>query len=218
MLLLNRRSIEQALNNSQVRKGAIMRKAGAERREDIIEAAVAVLLEKGLAAATTRDVTSRLGVGVGLLSHYFSWSELRALAFERIVRADLQLSLDARATEPGQRVVDDLVAGAFAEEADSVWRVWIDLASEDAHLAESVGRCTDLWREGLVALLMRCNDQADWHCDDPEGAAWRLLALFDGLVGLVMTPRTKLERSDATRHLSVAIAHECRVQLGIPNQ
>jgi AcrR family transcriptional regulator len=221
MLLLNMRSIEQSLNNSQVGKGPIMRKAGAERREDITGAAVAVLRDKGLAAATTRDVTRRLGVGVGLLSHYFSWGELRALAFERIVRADLQLSLNARKNEPGQRVVDDLVAGAFAEEADSIWRVWIeasDLASEDAHLAESVGRCTDLWRQGLVALLKRGNDQADWQCDDPEGAAWRLLALFDGLVGLVMAPRTKLERSDATKHLSVAIAHECRMQLGIPNQ
>lgn len=191
-----------------------MRKAGAERREEIVEAAIAVLLHKGLAAATTRDVTGKLGVGVGLLSHYFSWGELRALAFERIVRADLQLSLDARTDEPAKRVVDDLVAGAFTEEADPIWRVWIeasDLASGDAQLAECVARCTDLWHDGLVRLLRRGSDAGDWQCADPDGAGWRLLALFDGLVGLVMTPHSKLDRVEATKHLSVAIAHECGV-------
>jgi AcrR family transcriptional regulator len=195
-------------------QGDIMRKAGGQRRDDIIKAAVAVLHEKGLAAATTRDVTSKLGVGVGLLSHYFAWGELRALAFERIVRADLLLSLGARTHEPAQRVVDDLVTGSFAEEADRIWRVWIeasDLATSDAVLAECVGRCTDLWREGLAGLLRRGNREGAWQCLDPDGAGWRLLALFDGLVGIVMTPHSKLGRSDASRHLSVAIAFECGV-------
>ena len=188
-----------------------MRKTGLERREDIISATADILLAKGLAAATTRDVTGRLGVGAGLLSHYFTWAELRALAFERIVRTDLQLSLDAQSTESAQRVRDDLISGAFGENADPVWRVWIeasDLASSDAILAESVARCTDLWRQGLARLLERGSNEGDWLCDDPDGASWRLLALFDGLVGFVMIPNSKLTRGSATKHLAVAMAHE----------
>lgn len=192
-----------------------MRKVGTERREEMIGAAVAVLLEKGLAMATTRDVTGKLGVGAGLLSHYFSWGELRALAFERVVRTDLQLSLDARTAEPPRQVVDALVDGAFAESADPIWRVWIeasDLATGDAVLADCVARCTVLWRQGLARLLRRGVDEGDWSCEDPEGASWRLLALFDGLVGFVMTPGSKLERAAATAHLAVAIRHECRAK------
>jgi AcrR family transcriptional regulator len=188
-----------------------MRKTGRERREDIIGATTDVLLAKGLAAATTRDVTGRLGVGAGLLSHYFTWAELRALAFERIVRTDLQLSLDARSTEPARYVVNDIIAGAFGEDADPVWRVWIeasDLAGADPLLAECVARCTDLWRQGLARLLTRGSAEGHWLCADPEGASWRLLALFDGLVGLVMIPDGKLTRAMATKHLAVAVSHE----------
>jgi AcrR family transcriptional regulator len=188
-----------------------MRKTGPERREDIIGATTDVLLVKGLVAATTRDVTARLGVGVGLLSHYFTWAELRALAFERIVRTDLQLSLDSRSTESARYVVDDIVAGAFGEDADPVWRVWIeasDLAGTDPLLAECVARCTDLWRQGLARLLRRGSAEGDWLCVDPDGASWRLLALFDGLVGFVMIPNGKLTRAMATEHLAVAISHE----------
>ena len=192
-----------------------MRKTGLERREDIINATADILLAKGLAAATTRDVTGKLGVGVGLLSHYFTWAELRALAFERIVRTDLQLSLDARSTESARRVVNDLIDGAFGKDADAVWRVWIeasDLASSDAILAECVSRCTDLWQQGLSRLLKRGSIEGDWRCDDYDGASWRLLALFDGLVGFVMIPNTKLTRESATDHLAVAIAHELAQQ------
>lgn len=189
------------------------RKAGPERREDIIGATVKVLLVKGLGAATTRDVTAELGVGVGLLSHYFTWTELRAVAFERIVRADLDRTLIARSSEPASLVAAELINGAFDLETDKTWRVWIeasDLASGDAELAQSVARCTELWRGSLHNLLLRGHQQRQWDCVDPDGASWRLLALFDGLIGLVITPFSQLAREAATAHLKTAFAHECR--------
>ncbi|XOT96462.1 helix-turn-helix domain-containing protein, partial [Alcaligenes pakistanensis] len=50
----------------------------------IRQAAVEILLEVGVRAATTRMVTERAGVGRGLLNHYFRWSELRAQAWGEI--------------------------------------------------------------------------------------------------------------------------------------
>ena len=50
----------------------------------IQQAAVGVLLEVGLKAATTRAVTTRAGVGRGLLNHYYRWPELRAKAWAEI--------------------------------------------------------------------------------------------------------------------------------------
>lgn len=191
----------------------MIRKTGTERREQIVEATIGVLLAKGLAAATTRDVTGTLGVGAGLLSHYFTWAELRALAFERIVRADLQRTIDVRAEEPSAQVLKNLIGGAFLEASDPVWQVWIeasDLATVDRMLADAVARCIDLWRDGLIALLERGNATGTWLCADPEGASWRLLALFDGLVGLVMAPHGRLSRGAATAHLAVAVGYECR--------
>jgi TetR/AcrR family transcriptional regulator, transcriptional repressor of bet genes len=188
------------------------RMTGPQRREDIIVATVHVLLEKGLSSATTRDVTEKLGVGAGLLSHYFSWAALRALAFERIGRGDLERSLIDRESEPAEVVMADLIEGAFRPDADPVWRVWIealDLATTDRELAEKVGLLTDQWRAALAGLLDRGRQQKHWTCDDPDGASWRILALIDGLVGMTLTREARLSRSEATRHLQVAVTREC---------
>lgn len=183
-----------------------------DRREDIIAAAMRVLLARGLAAATTRDVTADLGVGVGLLSHYFTWAALRAEAFERVVRADLDASITARDDVPAARVLRDLVTAAFDQAYDPVWRVWIeasDLASSDPELAARVRACLQRWQRGLASVLARGVAEGAWTCADPSGASWRLLALLDGLVGLTLPPSPVLTRAAAVRHLRTALAHEC---------
>ena len=188
------------------------RLSAADRREDIIQAAGRVLLARGLAAATTRDVTTELGVGVGLLSHYFTWSTLRAEAFERVVRADLEASITARHGVPARRVLSDLVRVAFDQQFDPVWRVWIeaaDLASSDEELADRVRRCLVRWQDGLASVLARGVEEEAWTCADPTGAACRLLALLDGLVGMTLPPSALLTRATAMRHLRTALGHEC---------
>jgi AcrR family transcriptional regulator len=188
------------------------RLAGADRREAILNATVDIVLGKGIVAATTRDVTARIGVGVGLLSHYFNWAELRSLAFERIVRADLEQSIMARSGEPARTVLDDLVAGSFEQQMDPVWRVWIEacnLASNDAVLAARVSACTDIWRIAIRELLERGCSEGHWSCADPDGASWRLIAMFDGLSGLVAAPNSRLSRMSATAYLAKSVADEC---------
>ena len=48
----------------------------------------------------------------------------------------------------------------------------------------------------------------DWSCADPAGAAWRLLAMHDGLVGFVPVGAPALSRRAARVHLRTAISHE----------
>lgn len=184
-----------------------------QRRETIIAATQRVVLAKGLVAATTRDVTDDLGVGVGLLSHYFGWNELRSLAFERIARADLESSIRTRSEEQPSVVLADLIAGAFDPASDPIWRVWIEateLAASDPALSTAVGLCADLWWEGVAELFARGHVQGAWSCCDSHGASWRIIALLHGLAGLTLAPGARLSRADATHHLATAIGHECQ--------
>jgi AcrR family transcriptional regulator len=191
------------------------RMPASERRELIIAAAARVLMAKGLLAATTRDVTGELGVAAGLLTHYFTWTELRSVAFERIVRADLQNSLGRHHDEPASTVMTNLIADAFAETADPIWRLWLEateIAPSDAWLTAALGTATELWRVALADLIKRgCSERA-WSCDDPGDASWRLLAVMYGLAGLSLAPDAKLPRADATRHFGIAVGHECRTR------
>ena len=188
------------------------RMVAADRREDIIEAATRVLLRKGVSAATTRDVTAEIGVGVGLLSHYFGWADLRAAAFERIVRSDLERSLIGRAHEPATAVMTDLLTQAFETQFDPIWRVWIeasDLATTDAALATCVHDCSHLWQTSLRDLWARGASDGMWTCADPDGASWRLMAIIYGLAGLALVPNAMLSRDGASAHLSVMVRNEC---------
>jgi len=187
-----------------------------QRREAIIAAAQKVLLAKGLVAATTRDVTEELGVGVGLLSHYFSWTELRALAFERIVRSDLDRSICSRREERAATVLRDVIESAFDPSSDPLWRLLLEateLASSDPSLSQIVATFTDRWWEELAGLLSRGHAERAWSCSDPTGASCRIIALLHGLSGLALVPGARLSREEATHHLKTAIGHECQVKV-----
>jgi AcrR family transcriptional regulator len=189
------------------------RLSGPDRREALIEATADLIRAQGLATTTTRDVTARLGVGAGLLNHYFSWSDLRAAAFEHVVLDDLHRTLLGRTGDPAKVVLSDLHRDAFSFGTDPVWRCWIeaaDLAAADPALAAALARCTELWRKGVFDLLQRGAAEGRWRCDDPEGASWRLIALLDGLVGLTIGPQARLARDAAASYFLTAIGYECR--------
>src|SRR5262245_61909225 len=62
-----------------------------DRREAIVDAALAVARRKGLAATTVRDVAAEMGTSSGLIHHYFdSMDDVLAAAFERVAGEDLR--------------------------------------------------------------------------------------------------------------------------------
>ncbi len=188
------------------------RKSAADRREDIIGAAAQVLLDRGLLAATTRDVAERLGMSSGLLNHYFNWSELRSLAFGRLVDADRSRALSSHNHEPADVVLAAFVQTCFAPEYDALWRLWIeamDLGRSDANLGAQLRRCDLAWHQGFADLIRRGNGERVWRCNDADGAALRLIALISGLAGLTLMPNAHVSRQDAIRHLGVAVRYEC---------
>lgn len=189
------------------------RLTGDQRRQEIFAAATEVLLEKGLIAATTRDVTLKVGVGVGLLNHYYSWFDLRAAAFEALATQDIASSFLAPDNEPAATTLERVLASAFQPSADGIWRLWIEailLAATDHAIASSAARSAALMRCELAKLLTRGNDDGSWVCADPAGAAWRITAAHDGLIAYVLGSNTGLTRADAEHHLRVVVTHECQ--------
>lgn len=185
---------------------------GADRRTLILEAAQRTILRKGLAAATTRDVTSDLGVAAGLLAHYFSWSALRAAAFSRVMGEDLERSVMGRMGEAPETVLAELVDAAFSVEADALWRLWLEAAElglSDPALADAASEGTDRWQAALSSLLARGRAAGAWACPSPDESSWRIIAILLGLAGLCLIPGSPLSRAAATHHLRIAVRQEC---------
>lgn len=71
-----------------------------ERREAIVDAALAVAVRKGLGATTVRDVSAEMGTSSGLIHHYFdSMDDVLATAFDRAAGQDLAAVEDAMENE-----------------------------------------------------------------------------------------------------------------------
>lgn len=189
-----------------------MRKSKQVRQEEMIRVTAELLLKQGFRATTTRHVTERLGVGTGLLNHYFTWTELRARAFESIATEDVTRTFANRPGAPARRVLRRFAREAFSSSAPPYWRLWIEAMEEsrnDEQLSEVLRRHATQYRDNLTAVLTQGDDAREWSCADPAGSAVRILAAHDGLLGFVLTGAPPVTRAEAARHFRAVIANEC---------
>ena len=180
------------------------------RKSLIVKATAEVLLEKGLLAARTRDVTERSGVGTGLLNHYFRWSELRALAWSNIFNG-LFGELHQGVGDP-RVTMDRFLSESFSPQADQIWQLWleaIDLARSDGPMAQALEVAHKSQTVALTKVLEAGRLCNCWNLKDPTGTAVRLIALHDGLAGLILTGLTDMDHMTAAHHLRFVFALEC---------
>ena len=170
-----------------------------ERRQAIVDAALAVAFRKGLAATTVRDVAAEMDTSSGLIHHYFaSMDDVLAAAFETAAAADLALTVAAMesATDPIGQLIAYLVSYTKVDQ-DWAFQIWLDAWSEasrrPALQRASVG-LNVAWQQLLVKTIQSGIEQGVMTCSDPEAAAWRILSLQDGLLLQVVAHGTIFDR------------------------
>lgn len=172
------------------------RMPGQERRAQIVEGAYSVILEKGLAGTATRDVTRELGVGSGLLHHYFSsWAELRAEVVKTFIAKEIAALNDALSHDAPDEVFGHFVNWMVSDPEFRFWRLWLDAIEEarrDPELADIVQDGYMQWHASIVALIDRAADKDLGNSIKPQHVAWRISALVDGLMGMLVFGRTHL--------------------------
>ena len=131
------------------------RMSPADRLDVIIDAALAVMLRKGMASTTVRDVAEEMGTSSGLIHHYVaSMDELLAAAFERAAGQDLVATRAAMAAGaagsagsagaasaewgPVQRLARFFDGYARADQ-DWAFQLWLDAWAEAARPAGGAG-------------------------------------------------------------------------------
>ncbi len=182
---------------------------GISRQERILQATIAVLLDVGLRAATTRAVTEKAGVGTGLLNHYFRWPDLRALAWGQIFEAVAQDQFPTDA-DP-QMALEQYFATSFTPDAHRFWHLWTEgasLAASDVAMKDAVETARSRLHGGLANILVSGCSAGLWHLPDPQGTALRLGALYDGLAGLLLSSASDMNAAQAEAHLRKAFHQE----------
>jgi AcrR family transcriptional regulator len=191
----------------------------AERRATIVEAALAVAQRKGLAGTTVRDVAAAMGSSSGLIHHYFaSMDDVLAAAFEKVAARELASTVEAMAAAASPAAALVAFFQAYAPvEADWAFQLWLDAWAEAARrpaVRATSARLNLAWHGHLRDTITAGVADGSFRCPDPDGAAWRIMSLIDGLALQVVAHQTTLRRSDVVTWAALAAERELGLDPG----
>jgi AcrR family transcriptional regulator len=181
----------------------VVRRKVEVRREEILDAAAAEVTRRGFARTRVADVASALGVSTALVFYHFGTKEqLFAAALEHAVNQDLERldSTVAKAKGPADAVRRILALYSPQGSAEG-WTVWVDAWAESLREPEmrATSRRLDVrWKDVLAEQIQLGVADGVFDCADPDGAAWRLSALLDGLAVQVLVHRSLTRMQLAT--------------------
>jgi len=187
------------------------------RREVIIEAALRVMIHKGMAATTVRDVAQEMGTSSGLIHHYVaSMDALLAAAFERAAGQDLEATRAAMTAGAGPVERLALFFGSYTRtDQDWAFQLWLDAWAEAGRRPDVQATSRRLnveWQQLLTETIQDGIREGVMSCADPEAAAWRILSLLDGLTLQAVAHREAIDRDSV---ITWSTGH-AETELGLP--
>jgi AcrR family transcriptional regulator len=191
----------------------------AERREELLRAAVEQIEARGVAAVRIADVASALGVSNALVLYHFSTKEnLVADAFAYAAEDDLAhlRKLLGRRTTALRRLRTAVRWYAPSGPAKG-WRLWIEgwsAALREPALREVTRELDRQWKAAIAEVIAEGVAAAEFRCPDPTGTALRLTALLDGLAVQLTSYGGTVSRARAQEWVDEALARE----LGLDRQ
>ncbi|MEV7689611.1 TetR/AcrR family transcriptional regulator [Streptomyces bungoensis] len=192
---------------------ARVRLSVAERREELLRAAVEQIGARGVAAVRIADVAAALGVSNALVLYHFSTKEkLVAAAFAHAAEGDLaQLRrlLDRRA--PALRRLRSAVRWYAPTGQAKGWRLWIEgwaVALREPALREVTRDLDRQWKAAITEVVAEGVAAGEFTCPDPAAAALRLTALLDGLAVQLTSYPGSVPRARAQEWVDDALARE----------
>jgi len=172
-----------------------------------------VILARGLPNTRTADVAAAAGVSQALVFYHFeSKDKLLAQAFAYAAEQDLAQLDKVLAGSSGPLGKLRAILRMYAPTGSSkAWAMWIDGWAESMRVPEleAVSRKLDMrWKEALTEVISAGVDKGVFTCDDPVGAAWRLVALIDGLAVQVTVHDRVIARRQLSGWVRLAAARE----------
>ncbi|MEU6201278.1 TetR family transcriptional regulator C-terminal domain-containing protein [Streptomyces sp. NPDC047061] len=187
--------------------GRRVRKAPAERRNEIVATAARIGLTEGLECVTLRRVAEELGVQPGLVGHYFpAADELVAEAFTHAAMAELDDLLQQEPDGPLQtfRRFFGLTSSTDFDDVSKLWLNARHLSRYRPVLREHVVEQELRWCRRLEELITAGTAAGVFACADPWGAATRILVAIDGASAYVNTSADRRRTPTADMPRTVA--------------
>ncbi|WP_030184752.1 TetR family transcriptional regulator C-terminal domain-containing protein [Streptomyces sp. NRRL S-813] len=192
---------------------ARVRLSVAERREELLRAAIGQIEARGVAAVRISDVASVLGVSNALVLYHFSTKEkLVAAAFAHAAEDDLARlrELLGRRTTALRRLRAAVRWYAPTGTAKG-WRLWIEgwaAALREPALGDVARHLDRQWKAAIADVVADGVAAGEFRCPDPDTTALRLTALLDGLAVQLTSYGGTVSRARVREWVDEALARE----------
>ena len=161
-----------------------------QRREQMLRAAIDVIVERGYAESRIADVAERAGTSPALVIYYFKTKDqllTEAIRFSEDTWYEAGTRrMEQIPTAAGK--LEEIVAMCCLPEADAEpetsWVLWLDLWSQAVRhpgVASVRQKFDERWRELISSLVMTGQEAGEFGPVDPVEFAALLSALLDGL-------------------------------------
>lgn len=161
------------------------------KRIEILEAAAAVIAERGLSETRISDVAARFGASAPLILYYFdSKDELLAAALAHQSESfHHRIAAETEAIESAKERLWALIELSCPpvkepEDIDIEWDLWLETWSRARHdpaVARARRKMDKLFRSTIAAIVTDGVARGEFTCHDPASFAVHLAALIDGL-------------------------------------
>lgn len=164
-----------------------------ERREQILEAALAVFGEKGFHAANVSDVAARAGVSQGTIYWYFDSKEelltAALLSFFGDFEQEMLSGLQAETSAAGKLRILGREMEAFAGGARGLFPLFMEYWASSQQRTESAqlwaGLLTE-FKDVLVGVIQEGVEAGEFQPVDAESLVWSMMAAYDGLAAYTL--------------------------------
>src|SRR5215472_3327162 len=160
-----------------------------QRREQMLRAALDVIVERGYAESRIADVAERAGTSPALVIYYFKTKD-------QLLTEAIRFSEDSWYEAGTRRMaeiptaagkIEEIVAMSFLPEVDtepSSWALWLDLWAQSVRHPEVAGvrqKFDERWRNLVCSLVVAGQEAGEFGPVDPVDFAVLFSALLDGL-------------------------------------
>lgn len=161
-----------------------MKEAKEAVKARILDGAIALFLEKGIANVTTRELTESLGISRSHIYHYFSnWQALCIAALDRFMRDELETFTHEVASLPSTQKMERLVVDFLPFEPDAAWQLYgstWQLALHNDVYAEFVESITQAWNEIVRRIIEEGVANGSFRECDVSRTTRQLISLLNG--------------------------------------
>jgi AcrR family transcriptional regulator len=191
------------------------RRKGRERRQAILDAAKATLIEKGIEGLVLREIAEDMGITHGNLQYYFKTKNelLKSLFDEEVNKYTSGLKEAVSLTTSREGRIAAILDSAFQvleEQETKLWRILWGVADQSDDLAKILQRENDFYEETLAQELVHIVPGASPQRRAHYAGFIRML--MDGMAVLLIYEPTTSPRYRALKNELVAFLSSLLVE------